>query len=163
MFLPRFFFLISFIKISGNIWVSDFIFKRLFNAVFWNSTLSQPDVDTQYIRRVIWESFNSHFAYNKKTFYETYSRVRQEIGGFLSDSGKIWSNECDLDVPALQISSSNLENYLFSLNYLAHVIRWLISICWGPIYFSAEFMTCFVTVWTDLGSALKGLHLTLTH
>ena len=30
------------------------------------------------------------------------------------------------------------------------------------IYFSAEFMTCFVTVWTELGCALKGLHLTLT-
>ena len=32
--------------------------------------------------------------------------------------------------------SSNLKNYLFSINYLAHVIRWLISSCWGPHHIS---------------------------
>ena len=112
MFLPRFFFLISFIKISGNIWVSDFIFKRLFNAVFWNSTLSQPDVDTQYIRRVIWQSFNSHFAYNKKTFYETYSRVRQEIGGFLLKNLVEW-------VRSRRTCASNLEFKSRELSFLA--------------------------------------------
>ena len=62
--------------------------------------------------------------------------------------------------------ASNLENYLFPLPYLAHVIRWLVSSCRGPYlftYLSERFLIYFVTFWTDLGSDRFFLKKNSTH
>ena len=100
----------------------------------------------------------------KRAFYEAYSRAMHVIGWFLSDSGKHlveWMR-------SRLTHTSNLEKYLFSINYLAHVIRtahFLTLRSWSYLstYFSTNFLICCVTLYTDLGGALKRLHLTLTY
>ena len=115
-------------------------------------------------RRVICQSNKSHFVSHRKAFYEAYSRAMQVSGWFLSDSGKHlveWMR-------SRLTHASNLEKYLFSLNYFAYVIRTahfltLRSLSYLSTYFSTNFLICCVTLFTDLGGALKRLHLTLTY
>ena len=78
-----------------------------------------------YKRRVICQSNKSHFVSHRKAFYEAYSRTRHTV-----ERGK-WSDDSYRTRSRLT-HASNLEKYLFSLNYLARVIRWLISLCRGP-------------------------------
>ena len=78
-------------------------------------------------RRVICQSNKSHFVSHRKAFYEAYSRARQVIGWFLSDSEKFGRMNAISTYPRLKSPEVSFLTYC-----LARVIRWFISLCWGP-------------------------------
>ena len=114
-------------------------------------------------RRVICQSNKSHFESHRKAFYEAYSRARQVIGWFLSDSEKFGRMNAISTYLRLESREVSFLTKLFSpRDTLAHFLM-LRSWSYLSIYFSTNFLICCVTLLTDLGGALKRLHLTLTY
>ena len=114
-------------------------------------------------RRMICQSNKSHFVSHRKAFYEAYSRARQVIGWFLSDSEKFGRTNAISTYLRLKSREVSFLTKLSSpRDTLAHFLM-LRSWSYLSIYFSTSFLICCVTLLTDLGGALKRLHLTLTY